>query len=110
MPTTFPKCSVQFFAATSADPDERVTHVARANTYVPLSSLSLSLSRTIILYRVFVANRSRLGCKDSRIRKRVFLKFVFLRKERINKLRERKVNWKFVRRRCNLKREVLDEG
>lgn len=40
----------------------------------------------------------------------MFLKFVFLRKEKISKLRERKVNWKFVRRRRNLKREVLDEG
>lgn len=77
MPTTFPKCSVQFFAATSADPDERVTHVARANTHVPLSSLSLSLSRTIILYRVFVANRSRLGCKDSRIREKNRFEGVF---------------------------------
>lgn len=32
MPTTFPKCSVQFFAATSADPDERVTHRGSSRT------------------------------------------------------------------------------
>lgn len=76
MPTTFPKCSVQFFAATSADPDERVTHVAsmqgRTRTCPSPSSLSLSKRNlctcTILLYRVFVANRSRLGCKGSRTR------------------------------------------
>lgn len=41
MPTTFPKCSVQFFAATSAGPDERVTHGesnARAYTHVLFST------------------------------------------------------------------------
>lgn len=113
MPTTFPKCSVQFFAATSADPDERVTHVARANTHVPLSSLSLSRARSFCtgcLSRIDRAWGARIRELGRGIDSRVFLKFVFLRKEKINKLRERRVNWKFVRRRRNLKREVLDEG
>lgn len=76
---------------------------ARANTHVPLPLPSLSLSKcnlctcTILLYRVFVANRSRLGCKGSRTRgsrgslrknrssvRRCFWNFLFW----INKLRE----------------------
>lgn len=57
MPTTFPKCSVQFFAATSADPDERVTHVAsmqgRTRTCPSPSPLSLSQNATCARVRSF---------------------------------------------------------
>lgn len=68
MPTTFPKCSVQFFAATSADPDERVTHDARANTHVPLPlpSLSFSLSLACKTQPVHVYDASVQGvCRES---------------------------------------------